>query len=100
VEVREVRDPKALELSRQPCDRERELAQPHPPCFVPAPREPAGRDAGETRAGGDESGTEAQTLSFSTTGFIETTWRLNFSSDSSSPAATPISCARWMIGMR
>jgi hypothetical protein len=37
--------------------------------------------------------------SFSSTGVTGTTWRLNFSSDSSSPAATPINCERWRIGI-
>src|SRR6185503_1676891 len=40
-----------------------------------------------------------QTSSFEVTGSTETTWRLNFSSDSSSPAATPISCERCRIGI-
>ena len=33
------------------------------------------------------------------TGSTGTTWRLNLSSESAKPAATPISCDRWMIGM-
>src|SRR5918992_2903486 len=37
--------------------------------------------------------------SFWSTGPTGTTWRLNLSSDSSSPAATPISCERWRIGI-
>ena len=41
----------------------------------------------------------AQLDSFSRTGFIETTCRRNLSSDSSIPAATPISCDRWKIGI-
>src|SRR5262245_56625184 len=40
-----------------------------------------------------------QTDSFSVTGSTETTWRLNFSSDASSPAATPTSCERCRIGI-
>ena len=37
---------------------------------------------------------ERQISSFSRTGLTDTTCRLNFSSDSSSPAATPTSCER------
>ncbi len=40
-----------------------------------------------------------QTLSFSITGSTETTCRLNLSSESVRPAATPTSCERWRIGI-
>ena len=57
-------------------------------------RRPPGR-----RRPDDESRGRAQIWSFSMTGSTETTCRLNLSSDSSSPAATPTSCERWRIGM-
>jgi len=46
-----------------------------------------------------ESARGRQIWSFSRIGWTETTWRLNFSSDSSNPAATPTSCDRCRIGM-
>ena len=50
-------------------------------------------------AGPEDKENPGQTESFSVTGSTETTWRLNFSSDESSPAATPTSCERCRIGI-
>jgi len=98
VEVGEVRDPQAGELGRQAGQRELELVEPDPAGLVQSPGDPARRDAGDGREPG-ANGLGPQTRSFSVTGATETTCRLNFSSDSSRPAATPISCERWRIGM-
>ena len=81
-------DAQPVELGRQARDLDLPLAQAHPACLEPPPAHARGeghRDD-ERRAG--------QIWSFSRTGWTETTCRLNFSSDSWSPAATPTSCER------
>ncbi len=88
VEVREMGDPEAIELRRQPRQRDLELAQPHPAGFEQAPA--------DARRDGRSDGSQAS--SRSSAGRGSTMWRLNFSSDSSSPAATPTSWARCRIG--
>lgn len=59
--------------------------------------------AGKLEAGRGRPGkaalTYAYTDSLSVTGFTDTTWRLNFSSESVRPAATPMSCERCRIGI-
>jgi hypothetical protein len=76
------------------------------PGFLAGPdlfRDPDGRDcAGQgrhCRVLTPEPEKDQGASSFSSTGVTGTTWRLNFSSDSSSPAATPINCERWRIGI-
>ncbi len=81
-----MRDPNAVELGRQAVDAQVELAQPNESGFEPAVAEARGRSPGADP--GD------QIASFSRTGLTDTTCRLNFSSDSCKPAATPTSCAR------
>jgi hypothetical protein len=96
VEVREVRDPDAVELGRQARQPQIALAQTHPPGFEPAISEPGrGERGGSARNGRPE----VQISSFSRIGRTETTWRRNLSSDSWRPAATPTSCERWRIGI-
>ena len=90
-----MRDAQAVELGRQPGHLELELAQPHPAGFEPAVGDRHGRE----RRGAREDAGARQIWSFSRIGWTETTWRLNFSSDSSSPAATPTSCDRCRIGI-
>src|SRR5581483_6561265 len=89
VEVREVRDPEPVELLRQPRHLDLELAKPDPARLERAPAEGRARE----RADG------LQTSRRASAGRGSTMWRLNFSSDSSRPAATPTSCARWRIGI-
>ena len=83
---------RARAAARAPAPRAR-AAAPSPPRTTPAqPCERHGaRSDGESRVG--------QIWSFSRIGFTDTTCRLNFSSDSSSPAATPTSCERCRIGI-
>ena len=95
VEVREVRDAQPVELRRQAGQHDLAHAQPHPPRLEPSIRSDDRRQRDEPR----EPEQKGQIWSFSMTGSTETTWRLNFSSDSSSPAATPTSCDRWRIGI-
>ena len=85
----------AVELGRQPRHLELELAQPHPAGFEPA----VGDRHGHERCGAREDAGARQIWSFSRIGWTETTWRLNFSSASSNPAATPTSCDRCRIGI-
>jgi hypothetical protein len=84
MKVRQVRDAHARELARKAGQRNVDLAEPHPTGFVPAPSNAGAGEAGKR-------GESLQTSSFSSTGVTGTTWRLNFSSESSSPAATPTS---------
>ena len=91
-----MRDPQAVELGRQAVDGHLEHPQPHPPSFEPAVRREDDRQDDDGRG---ESLRRAQIWSFSMIGSTETTCRLNLSSDSSSPAATPTSCDRWRIGI-
>jgi hypothetical protein len=87
----------AVELARQTRDRQVDHAKPHPPRLEPRVQSDDGRQDDDGR---DEDRRRAQKIwSFSMTGFTETTCRLNLSSDSSSPAATPTSCDRWRIGI-
>ena len=90
VEVGEVRDPQAAQLLRQPAHAHVTRVEPYPSRLEPRPPERGGGDPGES----------SQACVFSRTGATETTCRLKRSSDSSSPAATPISCDRWRIGIR
>src|SRR5581483_538639 len=92
VEVGEVRDAEAVELRREARQANFPDPQPHPAGLEHAVAGGEGRD-------GDQHEEEDQTRSFSTTGSTETTCRLNFSSASSRPAATPTSCERWRIGI-
>src|SRR5947207_3273603 len=102
MEVREMEDPEAVELLRQARDRHFEPPKPHPTRLEPTPRERR-RDAEPEPCPGSSAEVlrraRAQTSSFAKTGSTETTCRLNLSSDSSSPAATPTSCERWRIGI-
>src|SRR6185503_6661432 len=92
VEVREMRDAQPVELRRQLRHLELELSQARPACLEQAPTH-AG--TGEARAGERAA---SQTSRRSSAGRGSTMWRLNFSSASSRPAATPTSCARWSTG--
>src|SRR5687768_8865986 len=123
-----MRDPQAVELGGQPWKLHVQRPEAHPTGLEPPPAEQrrgrgaqAADDAREhhetlemararprpgpkpplqtARCRQGAGLAEPQTASLSSTGFIETTWRLNFSSESSRPAATPISCARCMIGI-
>src|SRR3954453_16946597 len=85
----EVRDPQAVQLGRQVRQLELELTEPHPPGFDQAPPE----------ARCDRPAELSQTSSRSSAGRGSTMWRLNLSSASSSPAATPTSWARWSTGI-
>ena len=62
----------------------------------PASSAPYDDDERREREDDPEKG---QIWSFSRTGCTETTCRLNFSSASATPAATPTSCERWRIGI-
>src|SRR4051812_46198644 len=93
MKVRQMRDSDAVELCRQPLQGDVERPEPHPARFEPPPPEPGAGD------GTGKRGAALQTSSFSSTGATETTCRLNFSSESGSPAATPTSCERWRIGI-
>ncbi len=92
VEVGEMRDAQAVELGRQAVDRQLERPQPHPARFERAVHDDERRER-------EDDPEKGQIWSFSMTGFTETTCRLNFSSASSTPAATPTSCERWRIGI-
>jgi type II secretory pathway pseudopilin PulG len=96
VEVREVGDADTVELGREPGHVQVELPQPHPARFEPSV---PGDRGGEACGTGCQRSERSQIWSFSITGLTDTTCRLNFSSDSSSPAATPTSCERCRIGM-
>src|SRR5262249_60984610 len=85
--------PQADKLYRQTGQRHVHRTQPHPPALEPAPAEPGARD------GAGKSTGPLQTSSFSSTGSTDTTCRLNFSSESATPAATPTSCDRCRIGI-
>ena len=127
MEVGEVRDAQAVEFRWESPNGDVERAEPHPTGLEPAPAEQRrghGAQAADDAREHHETLEMARarpkpgpkpplqparcrrktrlalyTASLSSTGFIETTCRLNFSSESSSPAATPISCARCMIGI-
>ena len=90
-----MRNPETVELGREPGQLELELAQPDPAGFEPAIGDRQGRE----RCSAREDAGARQIWSFSRIGLTETTWRLNFSSDSSNPAATPTSCDRCRIGI-
>jgi hypothetical protein len=96
MEVGQVGDTQAVQLGRQAGDREVADAEPDPAGLEPAPPRTDRQESDE--AGADER-RPRQIWSFSRIGLTDTTWRLNFSSASSSPAATPTSCDRWRIGM-
>jgi hypothetical protein len=96
MEIREVRDPQTVELRRQPVDRDVDHSEPDPARLEPSV---GGEQQGQADEGRGQSRPCAQSWSFSMMGFTETTWRLNLSSDSSRPAATPTSCDRWRIGI-
>src|SRR4249919_770 len=126
MEVGEVRDTHPVELGCQPRNLHVDRAEPHPAGLEPAPAEQ--RRGGSAQAA-DDAREHPETLemaraqpkpgpkpplqpidaggrrhlrytaSLSSTGFIETTCRLNLSSESSRPAATPINCERCMIGI-
>src|SRR5215212_1647134 len=89
MEVGEVGDPEADELLRNTPQGNVELAKTNPSRLEMAPGD----------ASGGRRDSRFQTSNCSTTGETDTTCRLKFSSDSSRPAATPISCDRWRIGM-
>jgi hypothetical protein len=91
VEVRQVGDPQSVELGREPRNGQVEDPQPDPPRLERAPAEPRER---ERAGGGAELALRGQASIFSSIGCTETTCRLNLSSDSCSPAATPTSCDR------
>ncbi len=76
-----------------PKNRDVDHPTAQPACLEPRP----GRDG--RGHGGEQEQEPDQTESFSVTGATETTWRLNFSSELSSPAATPTSCERCKIGI-
>src|SRR4051794_21271406 len=95
MEVREVRDAQAVELRRQARQLELSDPQAHPAGL----ERPICSDDRRERDEPSEPEQKGQIWSFSMTGSTETTCRLNFSSDSSSPAATPTSCERWRIGI-
>ena len=97
VEVRQVRDPQPVQLGRQvrQLDLELRAAAPSPPRTSPTRPRPQRRAASAARADGARSDLRASRAP----AWTETTCRLNFSSDSSSPAATPTSCERWRIGI-
>ena len=92
-----MRDAQPGELGGEPGQRHRQLGQPNPGGLVQPPGDAGGRDSGG-RGKARADAFARQTESCSTTGSTGTTCRLNFSSDSVSPAATPTSCERWMIG--
>ncbi len=69
MEVREVRDPQAVELRRQASEPDRDLVEPHPPGLEPAP----GCGTGGAHAGQAEQRRRNQASSFSSTGVIGTT---------------------------
>src|SRR5207247_1309472 len=73
----------------QPRERNGEHAEADPARLEVPPRKPGCSRADEW----------PQTLNRSTTSVTGTTWRLNFSSEAGMPAATPISCERWRIGI-
>jgi hypothetical protein len=85
MEVREVGDAQPIQLDRNADELDVEDTLPQPAGLEPTP--------GGNRRGSDGERDEepGQTESFSVTGATETTWRLNFSSELSSPAATPTS---------
>jgi hypothetical protein len=91
MEVGEMSDSQTVELGREAGNRQLADTQPDPAGLE-------GRVAGNRpREGGGERGRREpsrQTSSLSTTGWTDTTCRLNFSSDAVSPAATPTSCER------
>ncbi len=91
-----MRDAQAVQLGRQAVDSHVQDTQPNPAGLEPPIRSEHDRQSEDDRA---ESLRRAQIWSFSITGATETTCRLNLSSDSSRPAATPTSCDRWRIGM-
>src|SRR6185295_9662681 len=92
VEVGKMRDAHAVELHGEPVDGQLERPQSHPPRLEHAVDEAERRER-------DDDPEKRQIWSFSRTGFTETTCRLNFSSASSTPAATPTSCDRCRIGI-
>src|SRR5579862_995933 len=92
MEVGEMRDPEAVELGREARHPQLERAKARPRRFEETPREPAPDEPS------DRSKAVVQTSSFSSAGRGSTTCRLNFSSESASPAATPTSCARCNTG--
>ena len=109
VEVRQVRDPKSVERYWQSRHFDVEDAQPHPARLEPTPDEARRRKGGQADADREHlpflgasagsprrsraspgasrgrRGAVGQTESFSVTGVTETTWRLNFSSESVEP---------------
>src|SRR6516165_8043607 len=96
MEVGEVGDPEPVQLVWQLRHRQLEHAQPNPARLERAPAQ--SREHSGTRGDGLPA-TGPQTSIFSSIGFTDTTCRLNLSSDSWSPAATPTSCERWRIGI-
>ncbi len=96
MKIGEMRDPQPVELWRQPRNDDVENAKPYPARFEPSPSRARAR---ERKQGRDDDRGGGQISSFSRTDLTETTWRLNFSSDSCRPAATPTSCERCRIGM-
>src|SRR5205823_11333899 len=114
VEVGEMRDAEPVELRRQTRQLDLELAQAHPAGLEPPPGESAPEYGSGAAPEGCHAGTRpsvtqqmpprprtlrrAQTSNRSKAGLGSTMCRLNFSSDSSIPAATPTSWARWRIG--
>jgi len=88
VKVGEVCDAQPVELGRYFVETHVEDALAEPPRLEPRPCHD-GRSCD-----GEDKENPGQTESFSVTGSTETTWRLNFNSDESSPAATPTSCER------
>ena len=121
-----MRDPEAVEALRAALDPDLEHARREPARLehaVGEQRERDEREAGEpdssceprlTAPGGDRVGPGSAAAAQRTrrrerpalrrtasrsTGATETTWRLNFSSESVRPAATPTSCERCRIGI-
>src|SRR4051794_31618257 len=70
-----------------------------PPPLHPLRLEEPPRRERDERGGDNPEPGRYGVSSFWSTGSTDTTWRLNLSSEASSPAATPISCERCRIGM-
>jgi hypothetical protein len=95
VEVGEMRQAQPVQLRREAREANLPRLQPNPTSLEPTP---GGQACGSER-GGARNDRSDQTSSFSSIGVTGTTWRLNLSSESSRPAATPISCERCRIGI-
>ena len=94
VQIREMEDAQPVEAGREAGQRDVERAPLEPLRFVEPPA--SGGERPEAEAGAPS---RYGASIFASMGSTETTCRLNLSSESSIPAATPTSCDRWRIGI-